>query len=60
MMQRIYNALIQYLETNKLANLNNRSGWRRRLQDIYVAHHRQQNTSVTGPAKLRRRHDEKE
>jgi len=47
-MQKIYNALIHYLETNKLANLDIRTGWRRRLQDIYVAHHRQQHTSATG------------
>lgn len=48
MMQNIYNALIHYLETNRLANLNIRSGWRQRLQDIYVAYSRQQNSSATG------------
>lgn len=48
MMQRIYKAFIQYLETNRLANLNIKTGWHQRLRDIYVAHHRQQNTSATG------------
>lgn len=58
-MQKIYNALIQYLEINRHANLNIRTGWRRRLQDIYVAHQRQQNASVTVPSGLRRYHGEK-
>ena len=52
-MQKIYNALIQYLEINRLANRNIRTGWRQRLQDIYVAHHRRQNTTAAGsPANL--------
>jgi hypothetical protein len=58
MMQRIYNALIQYLESNRLDNLNIGTGWRRRLQDIYVAHHKE-TTSVTAPSHLRRQHGEK-
>ena len=57
-MQKIYNTLHHYLETNRLANLNIRTGWRRRLQDIYVAHHKE-TTSVTGLSNLRRQHVEK-
>ena len=59
MIQRIYNTLIQYLDTNRLANLNIRTGWRRRLQDIYVAHHRQDRSLVNDPSNLRRQHAEK-
>ena len=58
MIQRIYNTLIQYLDTNRLANLNIRTGWRRRLRDIYVAHHKE-TTCVTDPSNLRRQHAEK-
>jgi hypothetical protein len=59
MMQKIYNALIHYLETNRLDNLNIRTSWRLRLQDIYVAHHQQKRSSVTEPSSLRRQHVEK-
>ena len=48
MLQRIYSALVRYMEANKRDNLEIRTGWRRRLQDIYVAHHRAQNTTASG------------
>jgi hypothetical protein len=56
---KIHNAFIAYLESNRYDNLNIHSGWRQRLQDIYVAHHQQQDAYVTGPASLRSHHVEK-
>ena len=48
MMQMIHSVLVHYMDTNKRDNLNVRTGWRRRLQDIYFAHHRGQNITATG------------
>lgn len=60
MMQRIYNTLIQFLETNSQANVNICTGWRQRLQDIYVTHSRHQNSSESSsPSKPRQLHGEK-
>ena len=60
MLQRIHSALVQYMETNKRDNLNVRTGWRQRLQDIYVACHQRENTSASGsPSNLWQHYAEK-
>ena len=60
MLQRIHSALVQYMETNKRDNLNVRTGWRQRLQDIYLAHHHRQNASAAdSPANLWQHYAEK-
>ena len=59
-MQKIYNAFIRYLETNGRDNRNVHTGWRRRLQDIYVAHHRPQDApAITSPSSFRPHHADK-
>ena len=60
MLQRIHNALVQYMETNKRDNLNVRTGWRQRLQDIFLAHHHRPNASAAdSPANLWQHYAEK-
>jgi len=59
-LKNIYTALLHYLKTNEQDNLNSSTGWRRRLQDIYVACHRRENISATGsPSNLWQHYAEK-
>ena len=48
MLKNIYTTLIQYMQNNERDNLNIRTGWRRRVQDIYVACYLRENTPVAG------------
>ncbi|MGH8120108.1 MAG: hypothetical protein ACRESK_05775 [Gammaproteobacteria bacterium] len=48
MLKNFYNTLVQYMKTNARDNLDIRTGWRRRVQDIYVACHRRENPPAAG------------
>jgi hypothetical protein len=60
MLKKLYTALDRYMKTNARHNLEIRSGWRLRLEDIYVACHRLQNrTPLETPSRLHQHHAEK-
>lgn len=46
MIRKLHSALLQYIENNRRANLAYHTGWRQRVQDIYLTQQRPDHTDA--------------